>query len=253
MPRPILFSVKDRIGILRLNRPDVLNAIDQETYRALSRLLDRIEKNRDVRVLVVGGRGRGFCAGTDIADLRGASREEAEEIAWLENRTLDKLEALPQPSIAAVHGYALGGGCELAMACDLRIAAEDAIFGQPEVGMGWIPAAGATFRMPLLIGSARAKELIFSAERIDAVEAERIGLVNRVVPTKDLMGEVVGLAKRLAEKDPTAIRYAKQATSQAMDRDRAQAIEAEGLGRCVAAARAQRNIEKFLSKKKTKK
>ena len=252
MPRSILFSVRNRIGILGLNRPDVLNAINRDLYRALSRQLDRIEKHKGVRVLVVTGRGRAFCAGTDIADLRGVSPEEAEEIAWLENRTLDQLEALPQPSIAAVHGYALGGGCELAMACDLRIAADDAVFGQPEVGLGWIPAAGATFRLPRLVGTARAKALIFSTERIGAAEAERIGLVNRVVPAEDLMDEAVEWAKSLAEKDPTVMRYAKQALSPTVDRGAAQAIEAEALGKCATSPYAQGNIERFFSKREQK-
>ena len=155
MPRPILFSLREGVGLLRLNRPEVLNALNRGVYGALVRRLEQIAGDGCVRALVIAGRGRAFCAGTDIGELAGATAEEARDLALLENRAFCMLEDLPQPTVAAVQGYALGGGCELALACDLRLAAADAVFGQPEIDLGWIPAAGGTFRLPALIGRDR--------------------------------------------------------------------------------------------------
>ena len=250
MPRPILFSLREGIGLLRLNRPEVLNALNREVYRALVRRLERIADDGGVRALVIAGRGRAFCAGTDIAELAGATAEEARDLALLENRAFCMLEDLPQPTVAAVQGYALGGGCELALACDLRLTAEGAVFGQPEIDLGWIPAAGGTFRLPATVGRARAKEMIFTGKRIDATEADRIGLVNRVVPEGDLIDEALRLAGTLAEKDPKAMRYAKQALSRTVDREAAVFFEARVLAECGAAPEAQKRIQRFLSERK---
>ena len=177
--------------------------------------------------------------------------EEVRELALLENRALNQLEDFPRPTIAAIHGYAVGGGCELALACDLRVAADSASLGQPEIDLGWLPAAGATFRLPALVGWARAREMIFTGRRIDAHEAERIGLVQRVVPADTLMDEVLDLARVLSAKDPFVMTHAVQAMAHARSREDAVELEADILAACVPRAEAQKRLSAFLERHKS--
>ena len=246
----ILFSASENIGLLQLNRPEVLNALNRELYAALQARLQHAAEDEDLQVLVVAGSGRSFCAGTDINELEGIAPEEARDLARLENQVFNQLEDFPRPTLAAIHGHALGGGCELALACDLRLAAEDACFGQPEIDMGWLPAAGATFRLPDLIGRARAREMIFTGRRIDALEAERIGLVQRLVPADELIQEAMELARVLSAKDPVVLARAVEALATARSREEAVELEADILSVCAPSSRAQERIRAFLGRKK---
>jgi enoyl-CoA hydratase len=198
------------IAVVTLDRPEVRNAIDLGMIGDLHRALDALAADPATRVLILTGSGRAaFASGADIRQLR--SRRAADALRGINSTLFLKLEQFPAPTIAAVNGYALGGGCELALACDLRIAGESARFGQPEVGLGIIPAAGATLRLPRLIGLGRARELILTGRIIDAGEALEIGLVNRVVPDDRLLDEARALAAVMLSKSPLALRIAKLA------------------------------------------
>jgi len=244
----ILYSKHSGIGRLTLNRPKVRNALDSAAWRALGRAVDRIAADASVRCVIVSGSGRGFSAGTDVGELACATADEARTLARLENDVLCRVEDLLVPTIAAVHGFALGGGCEIALACDLRICDDDVVFGQPEIDLGWIPAAGATFRLPRIVGDAVAREMIYTGRKVSAGEAFKFGLVNRVAKPGDLDAEVRWLAKQIAAKDPEAIRAAKAAMSRSADREEAIGREAEALARLGTSASAQARIEAFLGR-----
>ena len=242
----VLFSAVDGIGLLELDRPAVLNALSRRMYESLQARLAAAAEDAGVRVLIVAGRGRAFCSGTDLSELAGASRESVRALGQLENRVFSRLEDFPRPTIAAIHGYALGGGCELALACDLRLAAEDAVLGQPEIDMGWLPAAGATFRLPALVGPARARELILTGRRVGAGEALGMGLVDRVVPAAELVVEATRLARDLGAKDAEVLIRAKEVLATAGGRDEAMRREAEDLAALATRPSAQRRIAEFL-------
>lgn len=196
-----------------LNRPDKLNALDQAMVDALHAALDRVWGDTALRCVVLTGAGeRAFVAGADIGQLR--ERRHADALAGINSGLFDRLARLPAPTLAAVNGFALGGGCELAMACDLRIAGERARFGQPEVGLGIMAAAGGTYRLPALVGLGMARELLFTGRIIDAAEALRIGLVNRVVADAELLAAAASLAAEIARADPLAVRSTKAALAQ---------------------------------------
>ena len=191
-----------------LNRPEVRNAIDLQMVREIHHLLDALSEENELGVLVLtGAGGKAFAAGADIAQLRERDRDDA--LRGINSGLFTRLEDFPWPTIAAIEGFALGGGCELAMALDIRVASESSRLGQPEVGLGIIPGAGATRRLPRLVGLGRAKELIFTGEIITAREAHAIGLVNRVVPDGKALEEAQNLAWRILKQDPLALRIAK--------------------------------------------
>lgn len=245
----ILFSVNEGIGLLQLNRPQVLNALDRQMYLELEGKLAAAAANDQVRVVIFAGRGRAFCAGTDIGGLEGATVEAAQELALVENGAFNAIEDFPKPTLAALHGYALGGGCELALACDYRVAADDAFLGQPEIDMGWLPAAGATFRLPALVGRARAWEMMATGRRIDAAEAERIGLVQRVVAAAALMAEVMDMGRVLTQQDPQLLLSLKEVLKGGGGRKEAVDREAQCLAQFATAAPAQQKIRAFLKRK----
>jgi enoyl-CoA hydratase len=198
------------LGFITLNRPQVRNAIDLSVVNELGAALDRAAADEQVRVLIVSGAGdKAFASGADIAQLK--ERNVADALRRINSSIFRRLEEHPLPVIAAVKGWCLGGGCELAMACDLRIAGKSAKFGQPEVSLGILPGAGAVQRLPKLVGLGRAKELIYTGRIIDAEEAERIGLVNRVVPDEDVMKEARALAVNIASQGSLAVRISKLA------------------------------------------
>ncbi len=195
---------------ITLNRPEVRNAINEEMIRALGDVLDAIAADDTLRAIVLTGAGtRAFAAGADIAELK--DRDHADALRRINAALFRRIEEQPLPAIAAIRGFALGGGCELAMACDLRVAAADAKLGQPEVGLGILPGAGAIQRLPRLVGLGRAKELIFTGRIIEAVEAERIGLVNRVVPAERVLETAMELASEIARQGALAVRISKLA------------------------------------------
>jgi enoyl-CoA hydratase len=210
--RPLRIDRRGAVGVLTLHRPLVRNAIDGRMIEALHAALDRLAADRTLRALILtGAGGRAFASGADIRELR--RRRAADALRGINSALFQKVEEFPVPTIAAVRGYALGGGCELALACDLRVAGVSARFGQPEVGLGIIPAAGATQRLPRLIGLGRARDLILTGRIIDAREALAIGLVNRVVPDDRVLQEARALALMLASKSPIALRVARLALS----------------------------------------
>lgn len=248
----LLLETGDGVATLTVNRPKALNALNSETLRELDCAMEAIEADPEIRAVVLTGAGRkAFVAGADIAAMQSCGPVAAREMALLAHGILDRIERCPKPVIAAVNGYALGGGCELAMSCDLRIAAESARFGQPEINLGIIPGWGGTQRLARLIGKGRALELLFTGEMIEAREAERIGLVNRVTSDAELLQETLQLARKIAEKPPVALRLIKEAVHQGceMDLSRANALEAEKFGLCFATEDQKEGMGAFLEKR----
>jgi enoyl-CoA hydratase len=195
----LLVEIKDRIATVTVNRPKVLNALNEATLKELDQAFISFENDSEVKVVILTGAGeKAFVAGGDIAVMQPLGPVAARDFARMAQKILDRIENSPKPVIAAINGYALGGGCELAMACDLRIASESARLGQPEINLGIIPGWAGTQRLARLVGKGRAKELLFTGEMIDAREAWRIGLVNRVVPAAELMSAARELAVKIA-------------------------------------------------------
>jgi enoyl-CoA hydratase len=249
----LILSKCDGIATITINRPDVRNALDSKTWELLRQAVGDVAQDDAIQVLIVTGAGEeAFAAGAEIQWLHDRSM-----LATLEStvqRVLQILEELWKPSIAAVNGFALGGGCELAIACDIRIASDRAKFGQPEVRLGIIPAGGGTQRLPLLVGVAKAKELIFTGEIIDAAQAERIGLVNRVVPHDQLMQSTLELAKKIMARGPLAVRLAKMSINAGMNYGPRAGSEYERLAQTVLFATEDRleGTEAFLAKRAPK-
>src|SRR5213594_1068199 len=211
----ILVSTEDAVALVTLNRPDVLNALNQATMNDLGDALEAFDRDGTVRCVILTGNERAFAAGADINEFRGAT-----PVQMLQEHRFQQWERIrrfPKPIIAAVSGYCLGGGCELAMLCDIIIAAETARFGQPEINLGLIPGAGGTQRLTRTIGKFRAMEMVLTGRQIDAFEAERRGLVNRVVLVELLLEEAKRLGFELAEKPPISLRLAKEAVTKAFE------------------------------------
>ena len=208
MESPVLLGHDGAVSILTINRPAKRNALNLATVKALSDRLDELLERPELRALILRGAGdKAFVAGADIAELRDRGAEES--LAGINSSLFRKVEEFPWPVVAAVHGWALGGGMELAMACDIRIASQSAGFGQPELSLGILPAAGGMHRLPALVGMGAAKDLVLTGRLIDAAEALRMGLVSRVVPDDKLMEEALAAARAAAEMAPMALRLAK--------------------------------------------
>lgn len=184
----LLMEVENEVAVVTINRPKSLNALNSETLAELDQCFGEIAERKDIRVVILTGSGtKAFVAGADISEMVNATPAEGRKMGLLAKEAFLKLETMPQVTIAAVNGYALGGGCEISMACDIRVASDNAKFGQPETGLGILPGFGGTQRLPRLVGKGRAKELIFTCDQIDAQEAYRIGLANKVVPQEDCL------------------------------------------------------------------
>lgn len=249
----ILVSVEGNVASVVLNRPEVRNAIDKAMIDDLHGALDELAARDDVTVLVLSGAGgKAFAAGADIAQLR--ERKSREALLAINARLFQKLEEFPQPTIAAIQGFCLGGGCELAMACDIRIAGRGAKLGQPEVALGIIPAAGGTQRMPRLVGLGRAKELIFTGRVVEADEALRIGLVNHVVDDAEVMSRAGEMAAQIAAQGRLALRMAKIAmnASSRTGQDTGFLIEQISQAVLFDSADKHERMTKFLDRKKAK-
>ena len=251
--KKIVVRQTEAIATIRLNRPDKLNAVDREMLNMLDAEVNRLHQDESVRVVVLEGSGeRAFCVGADLNHI--ATFAPADIRKWVNdgNRVLSRLANLPVPVIAAVHGYAVGGGLEFALACDLRIASEDSSFGLPEITHGWFPGWGGTHRLLNVIGEAKAKEMVLLGERIDAPTAQDLGLVNRVVPKENLTDEVQQIAQSLAQKSPVAVRAAKAAlTRNPMPEDGYEiSYEALALSTCFTTPEVQEGLEAFLSRKR---
>lgn len=215
----IIFEIKEGIGYVTMNRPKALNALNTEVLTELDHVFREIDKNKEVQVVIVTGAGRSFIAGADIAQMSELNGTEGRDMTIQGQLVMELIESINKPVIAAINGFALGGGNELAMACDVRIASEKAKFGQPEVNLGIIPGYGGTQRLPRLVGKGMAKKLIYSGEMIDAQEAYRIGLVQEVVPAEELMAAAEKLARTIMEKAPIAIKMAKVAINNGLNTD----------------------------------
>lgn len=224
---------KEDIAIIEINRPKALNALNSETLTELSAAFDQVGADRSIKIVVLTGSGeKAFVAGADIAQMKDMNPLEGRRFSQLGQETFRKAELLPQPVIGAINGFALGGGCELALACDLRIASENARFGQPEVTLGLTAGFGGTQRLPRLVGSGLASEILFTGEIIDAQEAYRIGLVNHIYPKESLMDEALSLAQKIAKRAPVAVQLTKSAIQRGSntDLDSGLAYEAEVFG-----------------------
>jgi enoyl-CoA hydratase len=244
---------EDTTFIITLNRPEKLNALSPELTGEVVDALNGVRTDETIRAIIITGGPKVFAAGADLSQMQTASPID------MYNRNLGgdmwtTVAEMPQPTIAAVAGYALGGGCELAMACDLRLAADSARFGQPEINVGIYPGAGGTQRLARLIGLGRAKELVYLGGQIDAEEAYRLGLVNKVVPGDDLLDEAKGWAKKLASKPPFTLRLVKQVMDQGYDLDLDSALKLERLGFIgLFGTQDQREgVTAFLEKRKPK-
>lgn len=207
----VTLEQKGAVGLITMNRPEALNALNDQVIRELDAVLDQVEEREDILVAVLTGAGRAFVAGADIGQMSQLTAAQAKEFGVLGNRVFLKLEQLTKPTIAAVNGFALGGGCELAMACDIRLASARAKFGQPETGLGITPGFGGTQRLPRIVGTARAMELIFTAKNISAAEALEIGLVTHVYPPEELLDKAMELAEAIAANAQVAVRQSKAA------------------------------------------
>ena len=248
----IKLTAEGNVGVLTINRPAALNALNDQVIRELDEALDSIDLDT-VRCLVVTGEGqKAFVAGADIGQMRGLTKEEGVAFGKLGNDVFRKLETLPIPTIAAVCGFALGGGCELAMSCDIRLCSDTAVFGQPEVGLGITPGFGGTQRMARLIGMGRAKELLYTARKVKAPEALTIGLVQGVYPVEQLMEEALKMAARIAGNAPIAVRATKKAVNDGLqvDMDRAIEIEEKLFGSCFETEDQKNAMGAFLEKRK---
>ncbi len=220
---------ENRLGFVTINRPKVLNALNLEVLIELDQMITMLYNDREIDVVIITGAGeKAFVAGADISEMKDKSPQESYTFARQGQVLFQRIQELPQPTIAAINGFAFGGGCELAMACDMRIATDKAKFGQPEVALGIIPGFGGTQRLPRLIGRAKAMELILTGRTINASEALELGLVNKVVTTENLMDEAVSLAEAILSKGPYAIRQAKVAINKGLEVDINTGCELEG-------------------------
>ncbi|HYY47627.1 MAG TPA: enoyl-CoA hydratase-related protein [Thermoplasmata archaeon] len=218
MPDLVQVAMEDRLAIVTVNRPEALNALNSRVLRELSMSIEHLSMAADVGAIILTGAGdRAFVAGADIKEMAGLSALEMRAFSEAGRRLGDAMAACNKPILAAINGFALGGGCELALACDIRVASDRARIGQPEVNIGIIPGFGGSQRLPRLVGMGWAAEMIFSGESIDAATAERIGLVNRVVPADRLLEETKALARKILEKSPAAIALAKACLRASMD------------------------------------
>ena len=240
------------VGILTMNRPEALNALSNAVFQDLIKALDEVERNEDIYVFVITVAGRAFVAGADISEMTKMNVAQGKALADLGNSVYLRIENMEKPSIAAINGFALGGGCEMALSCDIRIASDKAKFGQPEVGLGIIPGFGGTQRMARIVGTGHALELILTAKIIDAHYAKEIGLINRVVPHEELMDQALELAETIAKQAQLAVRSSKQAVRRGIqcDMDTAATYEALSFAICFDTEDQKDAMGAFVEKRK---
>ncbi len=247
-----LFEKDERIGIIKMNRPDVRNALNWETWMELEDILKKFHSDSDIRVGIITGVGdEAFIAGADLRMLKDRTPQDAIDASKKANEILLSMESMEEPMIAAINGWALGGGCEIALACDIRIASEKAQIGQTEVRVGIMPGYGGNVRLMRLIGAGRAKEMIYTGKIVNAAEAERIGLVNRVVPHERLMEEALTIARQIAN-GPASIHSAKQAMFHASQLSLKEALlkDSEIYGEVYKTKDFKEGVTAFLEKRK---
>lgn len=252
----VLFHIDGHIATITINKPQVLNALSTEVLTDLNHALDEVEKAGNIYAVVITGAGeKSFVAGADISEMKDKNKAQAAEYGAFGNKVFLRIENFPCPVIAAVNGFALGGGCELAMACDIRIASETARFAQPETGLGITPGFGGTQRLARLVGAGRAKELIYTCRTIKAEEALAIGLVNKVTKPEALMQETLAMAQTICQKAPFAIKQAKAAVNKGLQVsiDKALAIETEEFAQCFTTEDQKMAMNAFVKKEKIEK
>ncbi|MDU5107984.1 MULTISPECIES: short-chain-enoyl-CoA hydratase [unclassified Clostridium] len=248
----LILEKEEHLAIVTINRPKALNALNSDTLKDLDAVLEDLEQDSNIYSVILTGAGeKAFVAGADISEMKDLSEEEGKNFGLLGNKVFRRLEKLDKPVIAAISGFALGGGCELAMACDIRIASEKARFAQPEAGLGITPGFGGTQRLPRLVGEGKAKELIYTCAMVKADEALRIGLVNKVVPLESLMEEAKAMANTIMANAPIAVKLCKDAINRGMqvDIDTAIEIEAEDFGKCFATEDQKEGMTAFIDKR----
>jgi enoyl-CoA hydratase/carnithine racemase len=248
----VLYEKKGSIAYVTVNRPKVLNALNTPTWTDLHAAFEEAKADASVRGVILTGAGdKAFIAGADIGELANIDAYEAEESSRFGQGVLDLIENLGKPVIAAINGFALGGGCETAMACTIRIAAEQARFGQPEVKLGLVPGGGGTQRLPRLVGKGRALQLILTGETISAQEAYRIGLVNEVVPAASLIERAEAILKQILANAPIAVKFSLEAANKGLETSQSQglALEASFFGICAATADKKEGTAAFLEKR----
>ncbi|GFO83864.1 MULTISPECIES: enoyl-CoA hydratase-related protein [Anaerostipes] len=240
------------VGIVTINRPKALNALNSEVLKEIEAAFDAIDLDATRAVILTGAGEKSFVAGADIGEMSTLTKEEGEAFGKTGNDVFRKIETFPIPVIAAVNGFALGGGCEISMSCDIRLCSDNAVFGQPEVGLGITPGFGGTQRLARLVGAGKAKEMIYTAFNIKADEAYRIGLVNAVYPQAELMDAAKKMAAKIAKNAPIAVRACKKAINEGLDADMDQAIviEEKAFGSCFETEDQKAGMEAFLNKTK---
>ena len=237
------------VGIVTINRPKALNALNSEVLKEIEAAFDAIDLDATRAVILTGAGEKSFVAGADIGEMSTLTKEEGEAFGKTGNDVFRKIETFPIPVIAAVNGFALGGGCEISMSCDIRLCSDNAVFGQPEVGLGITPGFGGTQRLARLVGAGKAKEMIYTAFNIKADEAYRIGLVNAVYPQAELMDAAKKMAAKIAKNAPIAVRACKKAINEGLDGDMDQAIviEEKAFGSCFETEDQKAGMEAFLN------
>jgi len=248
----VIYEIKDNVAIITINRPDALNALNLDTLKDIEEAVAKAEDDQDVYVLVITGAGRAFVAGADIAQMKELNPNEARAFGRFGSSVFSKIEVMTKPVIAAVNGFALGGGCELAMACDIRIAGTKAKFGQPEVSLGITPGFGGTQRLPRIVGPSKAKELIFTGATINAEEAYKIGLVDQIVPHEDLMSTAMEMAGKIAQNAQIAVRHSKLVVNKGMQCDiqTGIALEVQAFALCFSTEDQKDAMAAFVDKRK---
>ena len=250
----VLYEVKGQVGIITINREKALNALNSTVLEELDKTLDGVDLN-EIRCLILTGAGeKSFVAGADIGEMSTLTKAEGEAFGKKGNDVFRKLETFPIPVIAAVNGFALGGGCEISMSCDIRICSDNAVFGQPEVGLGITPGFGGTQRLARIVGPGMAKQMIYTARNIKADEALRIGLVNAVYPQEELMAAAEKMASGIAKNAPIAVRNCKKAINDGLEvgMDEALVIEEKLFGDCFETEDQKYGMAFFLDKNKEK-
>lgn len=248
----IKYEAEAAVGIITIDRPKALNALNSQVLEELDAAIDALDLNVIRCVIITGAGEKSFVAGADIGEMSTLTVAEGEAFGKKGNDIFRKIETLPVPVIAAVNGFALGGGCELSMACDIRICSENAVFGQPETGLGITPGFGGTQRLARIVGPGMAKQMIYTAKNIKAPEALRIGLVNAVYPSADLMAEAKKMAANIAKNAPIAVRACKKAINEGLDKDMDSAIAGEEklFGSCFETYDQKEGMAAFLEKRK---
>ena len=243
------------VGVVTINRPKALNALNSEVLKEIEATFDAIDLDATRAVVLTGAGDKSFVAGADIGEMSTLTKAEGEAFGKTGNDVFRKIETFPIPVIAAVNGFALGGGCEISMSCDIRICSENAIFGQPEVGLGITPGFGGTQRLARIVGVGKAKEMIYTAFNIKAEEAYRIGLVNAVYPQEELLAAAKKLANKIAANAPIAVRACKKAINEGLqvDMDQAIVVEEKAFGSCFETEDQKAGMGNFLEKDKSKK